>query len=156
MPATIDIRRALPSDRPFVLDSMRRTLVRNSAYADGLHPGVIDLLIEPLLATFTTLVATPDGETDEILGYVVHDGPRTVGFLYVREAMRRKGVARALLDKAGVGSGEVVAPLMVSKLAGVGNFPRWAETKGYTVRFRPWMSLQLAAEILAPKPEARA
>ena len=51
MPAQIAIRSFRPADRAFVMDSMRRTLVRNSAYATGLYPEVINLLVEPVLAT---------------------------------------------------------------------------------------------------------
>ena len=148
MPALIAIRPFKPQDRAFVLDSMRRTLVRNSAYATGLQPEVLNLLVEPVLATYTTLVATPQGDPDEILGYVIHDGPHVVGFLYVKEALRRHGIGSALLKAAGVEKGEVVAPLIVTKLPGAGNFPKLAETKGYTLRFRPWMGLSQMARML--------
>ena len=133
------------------MDSMRRTLVRNSAYATGLQPEVINLLVEPVLATYQTLVATPEADPDEILGYVIHDGPACVGFLYVKEAVRQKGIASALLKHAGIQKGEVVAPLIVTKLPGVGNFPKLCEAHGYTVRFRPWMGLGQLADLLAPR-----
>jgi len=148
MPATIDIRPFRPGDRAFVLDSMRRTLVRNSAYAAGLQPQVVDLLIEPVMATHQTLIATPQGDPDEILGYVTHDGPSVIGFLYVKEALRQKGIATALLKAAGITKGEVVTPLLVTKLPGVGNFPKLCEAHGYTVRFRPWMVLSQMAQML--------
>lgn len=149
MPAKIAIRPFAPTDRAFVMDSMRRTLVRNSAYAAGLQPEVVNLLIEPIVTTYRTLVATPDGQPDEILGYIIHDGPATVGFVYVKEALRRKGIAAALLRAAGVGKGEIVAPLLVTKLPGAGNFPRLCEEHGYTVRFRPWLGLSLLSSLLA-------
>lgn len=133
---------------------MRRTLVRNSAYASGLQPEVINLIVEPVLATYQTLVATPHGDDDEILGYVLHDGPSTVGFIYVKEAIRQKGIASALLSKAGIAKGEVVAPLIVTKLPGAGNFPKLCEAHGYTVRFRPWMGLAMMAEMLSPREAA--
>ncbi len=151
MPALIAIRPFQPADRAFVLDSMRRTLVRNSAYATGLQPEVLNLVVEPVLASYQTLVATPEGDPDEILGYVITDGPSTVGFVYVKEALRQKGVANALLKAAGVRKGEIVCPLIVTKLTGVGNFPRFCEGKGFTLRFRPWMSLALMASLLTPK-----
>jgi len=148
MPALIGIRPFQPQDRAFVLDSMRRTLVRNSAYATGLQPEVLNLLVEPVLATYRTLVATPQGDPDEILGYIIHDGPHVVGFVYVKEALRQKGIASALLKAAGVEKGELVTPLLVTKLPGAGNFPKLCETKGYTVRFRPWMVLAQMGRML--------
>lgn len=148
MPALIGIRPSRPSDRAFILDSMRRTLVRNSAYATGLQPEVLNLLVEPVLATYRTLVATPEGQPDEILGYIAHDGAHVVGFLYVKEALRGKGIARALLNSAGIEKGEVVTPLLVTKLPGAGNFPKLCEAHGYTVRFRPWMVLSQMAAML--------
>ena len=134
-----------------MLDSMRRTLVRNSAYAAGLQPEVVNLLVEPVLATHRTLVATPHGDPDEILGYVCHDGPSCVGFVYVKEALRQKGVATALLHAAGIQKGEVASPLIVTKLPGAGNFPKLAEQHGYTLRFRPWMMFGVMADLLEPK-----
>jgi len=148
MPAPIDIRPFRPEDRAFVLDSMRRTLVRNSAYAAGLQPEVVNLLVEPVLATHETLIATPHGDADEILGYITHDGPSVVGFLYVKEALRQKGIATVLLAAAGIRKGEVVTPLLVTKLPGAGNFPNLCEAHGYTVRFRPWMVLSQMAQLL--------
>jgi GNAT superfamily N-acetyltransferase len=154
MPALIAIRPFRSADRAFVLDSMRRTLVRNSAYAAGLQPEVINLLVEPILATYQTLVATPHGDDDEILGYLTHDGPSIVGFVYVKEALRQKGIATALLAHAGITKGELVAPLIVTKLPGAGNFPKLCETKGYTVRFRPWMGLSMLSDLLTTKAAA--
>lgn len=148
MPALIGIRPFQIQDRAFVLDSMRRTLVRNSAYAAGLQPEVINLLVEPILATYRTLVATPHGDDDEILGYLTHDGPSIVGFIYVKEALRQKGIATALLAHAGVAKGEIAAPLIVTKLPGAGNFPKLAEAHGYTLRFRPWMGLAMMSRLL--------
>jgi GNAT superfamily N-acetyltransferase len=127
---------------------MRRTLVRNSAYATGLQPDVINVLVEPIMAIYTTLVATPHEDHDEILGYLTHDGPTTVGFIYVKEPLRQKGIASALLDHAGIRKGEITAPLIVTKLPGSGNFPKLCESHGYTVRFRPWMGLSMMADIL--------
>jgi hypothetical protein len=127
---------------------MRRTLVRSSAYANGLQPEVLNLLIEPILAAYTTIVATPEDDADSILGYLVHDGPRTVAFVYVKEGVRRKGIATALASHAGVTRGEVVAPLIVTKMAGVGNFPRFAESKGYTLRYRPYEPLRITHDLL--------
>jgi hypothetical protein len=133
---------------------MRRTLVRNSAYATGLQPEVINLILEPVLATYATLVATPHGDDDEILGYITHDGPSTIGFIYVKEAIRQKGIATALLASAGIKKGEVVAPLVVTKLPGSGNFPKLCEAHGYTVRFRPWMALSMMADLMAAREAA--
>lgn len=148
MLATIAIRPFKPTDRAFVLDSMRRTLVRNSAYFEGLQPEVVNLVIEPVLATYQTQVATPQGDHDEILGYIIHDGPGVVGFLYVKEALRRKGVCKFLLRAAGVQPGEIIAPLIVTKLPGAGNFPKLAGMHGYTLRYRPYRMFGEMARLL--------
>jgi len=152
MPAPVVIRPALSSDANFILDSMRRTLLRQSAYAAGLEPDVINQLVWPVIATYDTLVATPPDDDDEILGYIIHDGPGAVGFIYVKEAVRGRGLANALLDAAQIAQGEIICPLLVTKLSGVGNFAKFCETKGYTVRFRPWLPLSINAQLMNPKP----
>jgi hypothetical protein len=151
--ATINIRKGTSNDRAFITDSMRRTVSRSSAYAKGLHPEVLNFLLDSILATYTTLVATPGDSTgashsDDILGYLLHDGPSKVAFVYVKEKLRRKGICNALLGAAGVKRGEVVTPMLVTALAGVGNFPRAAQNHGYVIRFRPWEPLQVTATLL--------
>ena len=149
--ATINIRKGQPNDRAFITDSMRRTVSRSSAYAKGLHPEVMNFLTDSILAIYTTLVAVPLDSADDILGYLLHDGDKNVGFIYVKEKLRRKGIATALLQSAGVKRGEVITPLLVTSLAGVGNFPRAAQDHGYVLRFRPWLPLQVSALLLETK-----
>ncbi len=156
MPAQVSIRQARPGDRNFILDSMRRTLTRNSAYAEKLPPGVMNLLIEPIAATYSTLVACPKDDQDEILGYLIHDGPSCVGFVYVKEPVRKRGIAKALFARAGIKPSEVTAPLLVTKLPGGASFIRFCDAQGFKVRFRPWAALTVLAAVLNPKVDSEA
>jgi GNAT superfamily N-acetyltransferase len=47
----------------------------------------------------TALVTCAADDPDQILGFLVHEGP-VVHYLYVKELFRRKGLATALLDSA--------------------------------------------------------
>lgn len=153
--AAVVIRPALSSDAHFILDSARRTLLRQSAYFEGLEPDVLNQLLWPVMASFDTLVATPDGDEDEILGYLIHDGPSKVAMLYVKEAVRGRGLARALLDSAGIQQGEIICPFVTTKLAGVGNFPKFAESKGFVLRHRPYLPLSINAQLMNPRPPGK-
>lgn len=149
--ATIAIRPYQPNDHAFVMSTMRTTLTTKSAFMQGLHPAVVDTLLEPIVTLFTTSVATTTGDSNTILGYLLYSLPNTVGFVFVREQLRDKHIATKLLEHAGIAKGEIISPFMVTNQFGGMNFPKFVGSKGYTVRHRPYITLNLQAEMLIPK-----
>src|SRR6185312_10000927 len=175
---------------------MVATLRDNSYFCKGVHPAVLSALVDPVLATYKTLVATPADDEDTILGFIVFQGPETCAFIYVRSQFRSKprcevtdvtgvrcglaigheephefngakepnksrvggGVARALLVRAGTARAirgnrnvpEISCAFMVHKLEGMKGqvFASLAESKGYRLRFRPYLPLEATARVI--------
>lgn len=171
MSSEIVIRAGEPGDQKYLFDTIRDTLLINSHYCKGLHPATLEALIEPVLATYQALVATPVDAPDQILGFLIYRDPETVAFIYVRSQLRSKpvdhavkngrrtggGIARALLAKAGIARSkpgearppEISCAFMVTKMDGVYGqaFPALAESKGYRLRFRPYQPLEITARL---------
>jgi ribosomal protein S18 acetylase RimI-like enzyme len=78
-----------------------------------------------------TMVAHPKGYRDEIAGFVLSNGA-AVCSLYVKNDYRRRGVARVLLDAAGVGT-RLIAVLGSPKAF------RLARAKGLEVQLSPYL-----------------
>jgi hypothetical protein len=164
--ATISIRPAAQTDHRFIEDTMIATLRDNSAFCKGLHPATLSALVDPVLATYQILVATPADDSYTILGFLVYQDPETVAFVYVRSQFRSRdeggarkggGVARALLARAGIARGtgagripEISCAFMVTKLDGLRGqaFAAIAESKGYRLRFRPYLPLEATARVI--------
>lgn len=151
--ASIIIREGRPTDRSFLNDTIHKTLLESSAYFHHVSPQSVRLLLDPILATFKILVAAPETDPGTIIGYIVFESPTVVAFIYVRSQFRSElkdgvrqggGVARSLLQAAGVKKSEIECPLMVTGLNHE-NFPLLASKKGYKLRFRPYMPLEIAA-----------
>ena len=98
------IRQGSKGDTPFIINSWVLAL-RSS----GLYRGCPNSLLNPRLSKIieglitapgTTILVSHDvNDVDSIHGYLVHEG-NTILFSYVKFASRRKGVFRALLEKA--------------------------------------------------------
>src|SRR5580658_484750 len=88
--AAISIRHAVQTDHRFIEDTMVATLRDSSAFCKGLHPATLSALVDPVLATYQILVATPAEDEDTILGFLVFQDPETVAFVYVRSQFRSK------------------------------------------------------------------
>lgn len=166
--AKIVIRPAVPSDLVFVEQTMEGTLRDNSAFCKGIHPATLSALIGPVLATYKVLVAVLPDEPDTIHGFIVYRDSTTVAFIYVRSFWRSKidpetgkrgggGIARALLAHAKIARGapgsthypEIACAFMVTKLDNERGkaFAALAETKGYRLRFRPYIPMEITARL---------
>lgn len=153
--ASIVLRQFLPADRPFVHDSFLRSLgggtpkpgepSRGSAYVQGVPATVLHDLLDPLLVAWDTTVATAPHDPDELMGWICARKPDLVAWLFVKPQYRRAGLAKALLEQAGVGR-FVQAAFVPTKLFGQ-PFMRVASAKNYQVRFRPYAPLIAAHEI---------
>jgi len=157
--AAISIRPAVQTDHRFIEDTMIATLRDNSAFCKGLHPATLSALVDPVLATYQTLVATPTEDSDTILGFLVYQDHETVAFMYVRMQFRRSGVAKQLLARAGISRGgygsnaqpsEIACAFMITKMDGLRGraFAAIAESKGYRLRFRPYLPLEATARVI--------
>lgn len=146
--AKIVIRDGEATDHPFVRETIKANLLTNSAYFARLPASVFGLLIDPMIATHKLFVAQPVDSPADIVGFLLGDPPSTVSFVYVRNGMRRGGVATALASVAGIERGEIATPFLTTKTNGEGsNFPRLAMSKGYKMRFRPFLPLEVAAAL---------
>lgn len=144
--AKIVIRDGEPSDHPFVKDTIRKTLLDHSAYFAHVSHNVLGMLMDPMVATQKLFVAMPTDSPADIIGFILCEPPSVVSFVYVRNEMRRAGVATALASVAGIERGEILCPFLTTKINGQ-NLPRLADSKGYKIRFRPFMPLDIAAAI---------
>lgn len=139
--AEVTVRPYVVGDRIFVTDSFLRSFGR-SAYAEGVDARDLIDLLEPLLIAWDVKVAESGGE---LLGWVCTKAPDVVAWLYVKPFVRRRGLARVLLDAAGLArtaSGAlrtVLAPFVPTKLFEE-PFQGVAKRHGYNVRFRPFLA----------------
>lgn len=100
----VTIRPATPEDDNFVLNAALITL-RNRSHLSW-HVGNSDFfageprILKRLLARSRVLIAHPPDDAELIAGFIVVEPPELVHFLYVKAALRRQGVGRALLRAA--------------------------------------------------------
>lgn len=96
------VRPGVADDLGYVIDTWGRSLrgeypdARTTDFVDGVRRG-IDRRLRDGAKVF---VVHPNGESDLILGWACVDGP-IVHYVYVRQAYRRLGVARRLIDEIG-------------------------------------------------------
>jgi GNAT superfamily N-acetyltransferase len=134
--ASISLRPYETKDRGFVIMSFVRSYGR-SAYATGVPAAVLIDLLDPLLIAWDTTVAeAPDGE---LLGWIC-SRPGRLAWLFVKPEFRRRGVARALLERAEVGR-TLDAPFVPTKAPDGSSFASWSRARGYTVHYRPYLPL---------------
>ncbi len=155
----VQLRDGRQSDRALVLDSIISTY-RQAPHAQGASNAVIASLIEPLLSHphWRLTVACPEGEEDTILGFVLYGvGFRipTVAWLQVRGPWRRHGIGKALAAHA-VGAKfppEVHTAFMVQRIGpGSPSLVDLAVLHGVSLRFRPYVPLQAALDVIPNGP----
>jgi hypothetical protein len=123
------------SDGPFTYSSFLRSY-RESDYTDGI-PNTLFFDVHKqewaaVLALFTVIVAHPEGDEDEIAGFIAFK-ERTVAWIYVKHTpWRRMGVATLLMREAGFLPGREVKALFGSSWA-LSN----ARAAGYRVSLAP-------------------
>lgn len=116
----VEVRPGEPADLALVYATWLRSVRHSSLFSRGVSNRVFfaahHLVIERLLGRGAQLlVAHPPGEPGVILGYLCYErvapgmtiaglelAPHVVHFIYTKGAFRRLGVARTLLDVAGV------------------------------------------------------
>lgn len=140
--ATISLRAATDADHPLILDSFWREY-RRSRHAEGVPASWLRTLLDPLLRSWRSAVAVADGE---LLGWICWRDSHTVAWVQVKSTVRERGVALALLEHAGIGRGEIECPFLPTGTPAIRNFPKLAATKGYTLRFRPYLPFAVAGE----------
>lgn len=102
MSLPITIRRAHSGDLAFIYNSWLRSFkgsrdkhVDADTYFEGHHELIGDLLDS---TNTTVLIARPVDDADTILGWCVKTND-TLHYVYVKEAFRRMGIARALVGE---------------------------------------------------------
>lgn len=104
--APVVVREAGPGDLNFILKSWLMA-VRNTSHlswgiANARYFAGEQILIKRTLAKARTLVACLPDDPELVLGFVVCEPPALCHFVYVKAALRRQGVARVLLQAAGL------------------------------------------------------
>lgn len=156
----IEIIPATAGHRSFITDSFVKKFSKAPQCAN-ISGAVVSALLEPLLNTWTTLVAVPEGDRDTLLGYVVfepkkRDRPNpVVAWVHVAGEWTRRGIGRALLEAAGMRQGtaakplEVHSPFTTQKIADDGpNIMQLCDGHGLTFRYRPYLPLQVQLDAL--------
>lgn len=98
------------TDQAFIYSTWLRNYKHSSYFAKRIKPAIFfaghHKLVDHILSkpTTTTLIAHPRNDEDTILGYMVCEALSTpvVHFVFVKEAFRKMGVARALLKASGM------------------------------------------------------
>lgn len=103
----IAIRKSLPSDTAFVVDTWLNNFksdgyfakrIRHSIYRYN-HSKIINHLLERDDAE--TLIAYPYGDDpDIILGFIVHTKPSIIHYCFVKQELRGMGIGKKLLEYA--------------------------------------------------------
>lgn len=137
-------RAGTEQDRAYIADSIRHSL-RGQPYSKDLSNAAISLLIDPLLASCKVLCLAPVDDPGSIISFLAYSGTDRIIWIQSRDGFRRRGYAGALFEAAGIRPGQIKCSLIVYSWDGGGNFPKWAETKGYKLRFRPWDVLEIMA-----------
>lgn len=100
-----------PSDEALLFNSFLRDL-HGSDYVRGIPDDLFYDVFKrewaTVLASFTTLVAHPEGSEEEIAGYIVYRRNVVAGLYVKLKPWRGFGVARRLLAEAGFRKGERV------------------------------------------------
>lgn len=139
-PSLVAVRDAVPGDRNFVLKTWLLTL-RNASH-ESWHVENEDffageqIVLKRVLAhpTCRVLVAHPLDDVDLIAGFLVFEAPDLVHFVYTKAALRRAGVARALVQAAGLDP----ARGLVASSATHDLTKGWIRSKYPLVRFNPY------------------
>jgi GNAT superfamily N-acetyltransferase len=99
------IRPARDGDMGFIVDTWRQSFGPESylfKFNRDLYFRLMAMHINGLARAGATIsVACAPTDEDTIIGYVAHTGSE-LHYVYVREALRKHGVARGLLEHAGV------------------------------------------------------
>jgi hypothetical protein len=102
-----EIRDMQPSDKNFVLATFLRGIYHGDSWFSKIPRGIFmqnyKVFAEALIDTtnkVTVKVACLPDDKDIIMGYSILSADyQTIHFVYVKEAWRKKGIARALLPK---------------------------------------------------------
>lgn len=98
----VSVRQARPSDMGFIYTTWIETF-QESAFARFIKSTIYKdrqrKLIDAILARPTThvLVATPPGEDDVILSWLVVEAPDVAHYAFTKQQFRRLGIARHLM-----------------------------------------------------------
>ncbi len=132
----ISIRPGTEGEQRLAIDSFVHEYAKAPA-ATGTPRGLLAALFVRLLQSWNFLVAV-EPDADEVLGFIVYDFQTgRVAWLQVKAPYRRRGVGKALLESADICKGSLDVPFLPGRA-----FPKLAASKGYHLRFRPYLPIQ--------------
>jgi len=137
MTQDFQFRPATSQDHPLIYSATAKSLRSSPYYTDLPGPQYTQLVnhvVGNMLARpWQQTIAHPQDYPQEIAGFILHSS-QALGFCYVKEGYRERGLGRQLLEHA-TASKEIVAvlaqPKVIAKL----------RDKGYRVRLSPYLAL---------------
>ena len=138
---TLAVRPVTVNDGPYLVNSWLNSIWKGSSYPARMQISretffrFHRLKIASTLQAASVLVAHPSGDSDTVLGYLVHgsfEGRPVVQYLYTRSAWRRIGIAKALLAAAGVDLNQAFYPVHTGDCD-------WLKAKHPGLSFNPYL-----------------
>jgi GNAT superfamily N-acetyltransferase len=139
VPTEIEIRRGVEADHPLVYKATARMLRQSEYYADlpqAEYTAMINAIIGRLLKTWVLYIAAFRAVPDETAGFLLCVPGVAAASLFVKPDYQRKGVARMLMQHAGLTN-------FIAVLGSPKAF-RLAHGKGLLVRHSPYFGGILA------------
>lgn len=135
---SIKIRPACETDTAYLSSTWLKAYLSGSGLSGRMdHAAYFELhrpVVADLLARCSVLVAHPEGDPDTILGFSVSE-PTVLHWLYVRNAWRGNGIARQLLEAAGLIQPSPMSTATTAELAGTRLvFTHWTDTAAHLMR----------------------
>ena len=154
----IEIRRGRPEDWPLLCTTFANFYIKNPksyyGYRVPSHTLVTKLEQFRQAPNWQLLAAVPSNDSNEVMGLLLYRlpqerQPRAIAWLTVKPAYQNMHVATRLLETAGIPKGEIECAFLLPHIA------KLAQTKGYTLRFRPYLpDIELWNELTASKEGA--
>lgn len=141
--ALIEIRNGVDGDWPLLCTTFANFYIKNPksyyGYRVPSHTLVTKLEQFRNAPNWKLLAACPSNDRNEVMGLLLYrqraERERTsaIAWLTVKPAYQNMHVATRLLETAGIPKGEIECAFLLPHIA------KLAATKGYTLRFRPYL-----------------
>jgi GNAT superfamily N-acetyltransferase len=130
--AEVTVREGTDEDIGFVLTTFSKSFREASAYSDHVPTELLGALITAAVVKYGLRVLVEPESPGVILGWSIVAPPRTVAWVFVAPAYRKRGAARVLLSGIDT-TGDIVTCFAPTRI-------RWL--RRFRIIFRPWGALR--------------